>query len=116
MKTKNINMKYMCFRQDSNSNQLTWFNILNQSLIEEIKQWKKSKLEYFDISTREKFTQRLKTYFMSRYWSKFEYEVVITNWGKDELNQKIDVFWQISPNLDTIVDIICNAMDIQFNK
>ena len=110
MKHKNIKMEFNCFYQDFNSNELVWFNVLNNSLVNEINKWHKSK--YYDISTREKLKEQLKHYFMYCYWCKSEFEVIISNWTGIEMEQKVDVWWQIEHNLDLITDIVINAMQI----
>jgi hypothetical protein len=52
---------------------------------------------------------------MYRYWCKCEFEVIIGGlFSKtiDELD-KIDVWYQIEPNLDTIVDYLNYKMDLK---
>lgn len=112
-------MEYYCFEQDFNSNEFVWFNILNKGLIEEIEylyKHQKTKDEYWKIKTKDDFKERIRRYFSYRYWGKTERECILKNWSGHDLEMKIDVYWQILPNLNLIIDIICNAMDIKFDS
>ena len=50
---------------------------------------------------------------MYNYWSKSEYEFLISDiWGMDY--EKVDVWRQIEPNLNQIVEYVNSRMDLQF--
>lgn len=55
----------------------------------------------------------LKTYFMYHYWSKTEYEFLVSDVHEDEY-EKIDIWRQIEPNLNNIVEYINIKMDLKF--
>ena len=43
---------------------------------------------------------------MYQYWSRCEYEIIITGWPQQKRKVKVDVWKQIEMNIDVIVDIL----------
>lgn len=41
-----------------------------------------------------------------QYWARCEYEVILGSWPPSDVAQKIDIFWQISLNIDLLTDLI----------
>lgn len=57
--------------------------------------------------TREEWTDFVKRKGLYMYWSRCEYEILITGWPTcDKSSCKIDVWYQIENNFDIIVDIL----------
>ena len=59
---------------------------------------------------REAFVERLKRDLMYYYWSKCEWEVIVSHWpsGKNFRDEKIDVYDQVRLNWDHFADYVWN--------
>lgn len=58
---------------------------------------------------------------MYRFWAKCEWEFVAIDWPhldmvKDSRPVKIDVYDQLKPNIDLIVDLVWNYIEPKINK
>ncbi len=42
---------------------------------------------------------------MYKWWSRCEYEIIISDWPSQKTHHKIDIHYQVMMNLDTIVNI-----------
>ena len=78
-----------------------YFNIFNNVKVEnELMSIKE------DHPRHEELVERLASIFMYSFWSKSEYEFIISPWfGKGE-DEKIDVWDQIYPNLELIANMV----------
>lgn len=79
MKRKKI--EYYVFEIDINTTKIKWFNIFNQSVLQDIQRLLKNK----EIDSKNKFKDRLNSIFMYYYWSKCEHEVLISPWPQVRL-------------------------------
>lgn len=116
MKIKNAKLAYYVFNYDFNKKEVYRFNILDSEDLKEriVKGIKKGEIK--DIPS---LKESLKRYFMYRYWSKAEYEILVTDLFPKDFEKesvKLDVWFQIEPNLDRIVEHIVNEMQIEFNS
>ena len=96
------NLEWYAFREDSNTRKLTRFNILNDYRVDEImKRIKKEK-----ATTYEGIKSIIRRELMYYYWSKCEHEVLVSGLFDTDLDEaeKIDVWYQLEPNLDRIVE------------
>lgn len=76
-------------------------NVIRDDLIDEIMKAKKK----HQIASREDLKKIAKSNFMYHYWSKCEWEYVVSDlWGKGE--HKLDIWYQLELNLDRIVDYL----------
>lgn len=61
------------------------------------------------VEERPKEEQELKDFIIkeSRYlwWAKCEYEIILSNWPRKDIEEKWDVFKQIMMNLDIVIDV-----------
>ena len=48
---------------------------------------------------------------MYQYWSRCEYEIIITGWPQQKRKVKVDVWKQIKMNIDVIVDILMTEFE-----
>lgn len=69
-------LEYYVFEIGVNTNEIKWFNIFNQGVLNDIRNVLKNK----EINTKSKFKDELKKIFMYYYWSKCEHEVLISPW------------------------------------
>lgn len=117
MKIKNVNLKYMAFRYDSNVNKLVFTNVLagmEEEISNKVRKGKKDKWK--PVYNYETFKDFIKTDLMYHYWCKAEHETVIGglfNHTEEDL-AKHDIWWQLEPNLDIICQYIINEMKIVF--
>lgn len=88
------NLEWYAFIQDFNGNKLRYINVIDDELIESVKK----------CNTYEEVKKEIRLELMHHYWSRSEYEVVVTNWCGKEMEQKIDVWYQIEPNLDRLTE------------
>ena len=56
--------------------------------------------------TFDEFKEFVKSKSMYMYWSRCQYEIVLTDWPSQTRGEKIDVHWQIMMNLDTVTRIL----------
>lgn len=59
---------------------------------------------------REEFEKELRSSLMYYFWSKFEWEVLISPLSeRKDKGEKVDVFWQINNNWSAFADYVWNA-------
>ena len=56
--------------------------------------------------TFDEFKKFVESNSMYRYWSRCEYEVILSDWPSQKTNEKIDVHWQIMNNIDLVTNIL----------
>lgn len=104
-------MEWLVYYWNFNNKKLTSYNILTDNLILEIEQ----KIENKDICNRQELKEFLDNKFKYDYWSRAEWEIIVGDLY-DHACQKVDVYEQIRPNLDTITDYLILKMNIKFKK
>ena len=114
MTKRNKDLKWYAFYQELNSNKLIYTNVLSQDLIEDILKRVKSKSKYRKIDSYITLREAIKSYLMWRYWCKSEYEVIVSNWGGKDFEEKIDIWYQLEPNLDRITEYINRELNLNF--
>ena len=94
-----MNLEWYVYYYDINSSQLKTFNIFNhrgfKNAIEEI--FKK----YYSM---EEFKKAVKSELMYYFWSKAEWEIVISDWFGKQVEKKIDVYDQVMLNWDRFIE------------
>ena len=108
MKIKNVNLEWYVLRWDFNAKKVENYNILygeEENIAKEVR----AKRVYNKSILRE----YLKSNFMYYYWSKAECEFYISDAYGNEF-VKIDMWRQIEPNLDRIVEYVNNKMKLNF--
>ena len=110
MKIKNVSLEWYVLRHDFNHDKIIDYNVLWDSLPEEIsKEIKKKK-----INNKEELKNYLDRVFMSQYWCRTEYEILVSGLFSKENEEKIDVYRQIKCNLDIRTEYIISKMKIEF--
>ena len=56
--------------------------------------------------TFDEFKEFVKSYSMYMYWSRCEYEIILSDWPNQKIYKKTDVHWQIMNNIDIVTDIL----------
>lgn len=108
MKVKNVNLEWYVLRWDFNEKTVVNHNIL---------QWRKediaNEVRKGSIHNKSILKEYLKTVFIYDYWSKTECEMIVSDLHKD-VGEKIDIWRQIEPNLNNIVEYVNMKMDLNF--
>lgn len=88
-----------------NGKELQYYNIFNNAKVER---------ELISIQEdhprHEEVVERLASIFMYSFWSKCEYEFVITPWIGQGEDEKVDVWDQIYPNLELIANMVEHSL------
>lgn len=89
-----------------NSGKFLQWNVFNNTIFSE--QVTKALKKYKSI---EEFAGRVKSWAMYCFWSKCEYEIILSHWPPNERFEelKIDVFDQLMLNFNTFVEYIWNS-------
>lgn len=56
--------------------------------------------------TFDEFKEFVKSKSMYMYWSRCEYEVILSDWPNQKIYKKIDVYWQTMNNIDIVTEIL----------
>lgn len=69
-------------------------------------------------TTREQWEEFVHRNGMYMYWSRCEYEIIVSSWPprKKDNSVKIDVWYQIENNIDLIVDILMSEYNGKKNN
>lgn len=86
---------------DINANKLISYNVLPY-FIREYTELAKDKRPVTDEQWRE-FVRRKGMYM---YWSRCEYEIIISPWPTQDKEVKIDIWKQIEMNIDLLINVI----------
>ena len=107
---KSMNLEWYVYYYDINSSQLKTFNIFNhrgfKNAIEEI--FKK----YYSM---EEFKKAVKSELMYYFWSKAEWEIVISDWFGKQVEKKIDVYDQVMLNWDRFIEWLYHELYYKFS-
>jgi len=109
MKIKNVNLEWYVLRWDSNSKKVVNYNILEwrkEDIAKEVRSGR--------VYNKSILREYLKTTLMYDYWSKTECEFFVSDLHSDECCEKVDIWRQIEPNLNNIVDYVNIKMDLKF--
>ena len=50
---------------------------------------------------------------MYQFWSRCEYEIIVSDWPPSGVTKKIDVYWQCKMNLDLITRLLIEDLGIK---
>lgn len=93
-------IQWLVFREDFNGRKIVYFDIFNHSyFLEDIRKLIRS------IDSREKFLEEVRNKLRYYFWSKCEYEVIISGWPPPRedsgfKNRKVDIYEQVMMNWD----------------
>lgn len=96
------NLEYYALVWDNNKKEVIPVNIFqNIRIQQDLNRICSKKL------SKEEFKEEFKSALKSTYWSRVEYELNVSEvFSKDEKYQKIDVWTQLEPNFDNLVDYL----------
>lgn len=107
MKIKNSNLEWYVLQWDHNQNKVKNVNIL-AGLAENIAKEVRSG----SIYDKSIFREYLKTEFIYNYYNRAECEFFVSDLSGMNY-EKIDIWRQIEPNFDRIIDYVNSKMDLQ---
>lgn len=95
-----ILIEWYVYYHDFNRNKIIKRNIFNNSLRKEIEKIK------IDSNSKEEFSEKLDSKMKYYFWSRCEYEVVVTGLFVDTDKVKIDIYDQLRMNWHAFVDYV----------
>ena len=101
-------LEWNVYIENINKREIEVYNIFKYGKLE--KEFKNLKKKYKD--NREKFEEEIKHQLMYRFWSKCEWEIILSDWPSSNRfnDKKIDVYGQIELNWDRFIDYIWNNL------
>lgn len=92
--------KYNVIVYDFNSNQFKSYDVL-EYFIDEYNKIKKSKRP----KTFDDIKNFIKGKSLYQFWSRCQYEIILSDWPNNSFNKKIDVHYQIMMNIDIVTKL-----------
>lgn len=103
-------LEWYAYLHNYNEDHLSKFNVLH--ILEDDRNMKRLK----KCNTYDEVKNLLRTMLMSMYWSRTEYEFIVSEWTGKEFKQKIDVWFQIEPNLDRLTEYVIRNIKVLNGK
>ena len=100
-------LKWYVIYHDFNNDKIESFNIFHSSNFRDGVE--KELKKYTDF---ESFKKEIKNWLMYSFWSKSEYEIICSGLFEKSEQYKIDIYYQVLPNLD----ILANYIIDEYNK
>ena len=100
-------MEWNVFYYNCNAKRIEIFNIFRHGGFSSY-----VKKHLVECKTKEEFAEALKRELLYYFWSKSEYEVIITSWvggDREKDATKIDIFQQVMLNFEVFVDYVWNC-------
>lgn len=104
---KNKKLEWYAFMEDFNSNELVYTNVL----------WSLDTARIKKMKTYDDIKHSIESHLKYRFWSRAEYEVVVRSLihrPDRDREFKIDVWYQLKPNLDRITEYVIRELNIKF--
>lgn len=101
---------YKCIWQDFNRKRFEGYDVMPY-FIREWDEIKKSKKTYTEdeYRGRPQTKEELKNWFLRKsqymFWSRCEYEVIVSGWPNTDTKAKLDIHAQIEMNIDVVLDV-----------
>lgn len=89
---------------DVNHKKFVKYNVMHYFLREYIESRTSKYLK--TPQTKEEFIEFVKEWGMYQFWSRCQYEIIITDWPGQTVEEKIDVWDQMEANLSVVADIL----------
>lgn len=105
-------LKWYAFMHDFNDDKLIYTNVL--CVIDE-----KIQKQLKKMTTYEEVKNKIKTELIFRFWCRAEYEVLVTDlhYKPERDNEfKIDVWYQLEPNLDRITEYVIKELKLKVGE
>lgn len=107
---RNKDLRYYAFEEDFNSGKIVRINVLYNKAEEILDRVKRDK-----INTREEFKESLSSLLRYYYIYRAEHEVIVSSLIEGHgTPEKIDVWYQLEPNIDIITDYVIKELKLDF--
>lgn len=117
---KKVKLEWYCLEWDINKNKPVMTNIFYVIDLDDLetKIKYKGKIQHKSIKNYEELREYLRSKFMYHFWSKCEHEIIVNSWphNGDATEKKIDIYSQISPNLDSITEYVILKLGLKFER
>ena len=101
------NLVWNLYNQNFNAREIEVINLFDKFDIDDFIKLFKKRYKNKEQQTFENFKSELKNQLMYRFWSRCEWEVIITAWPPDDkVSIKVDVYGQIMNNFDVFCDYV----------
>ena len=101
------NLVWNVYNQNFNARKIEVVNLFDIFDIDDFIKLFKKRYKNKEQQTVENFKSELKNQLMYRFWSKCEWEVIVSAWPPDDkVSIKIDVYEQIANNFDVFCDYV----------
>ena len=108
MKIKGVKLSWKVLNHDFNSDKIVDYDIFWNGSAEEIaKRIKREKIDSYD-----KFKESMRTFFMRDFWSRTEYEILVSGLHTRVEPEKIDVWYQLEMNLDNLCEYLNDKLKL----
>lgn len=119
-----IKSSFKVINWDFNTDSIEYYDVLPylrreiQHRLDCLKKWRKTErwkkrieadpndIYFCELDTWEKLRDFIELKTRTQFWSRCEYEVIVTGWPQQNNSVKIDVYDQIKENIDVITDIL----------
>lgn len=102
-KIKKLNLKWYAFNSNHKTKEdtkLEMYNVLYNDMLYDVDK------VIDDTGDYEQIKAEVRISLMHRFWSRSEYEVIVSNWTGYDFEQKIDIWYQLYANLDLITEYL----------
>ena len=102
-------LEWNVLNYDFNKDEIIEYNVFNKEFENDIKEAVKDKR----ILNYEELKAYIKIKFQHRYWSRTEYEILVSGLFSDN-REKIDIYEQLEMNLDRITEYVNTKLKLEF--
>ena len=104
-----VKLEWNVLMHDFSVDKIIKYNVLDDTyIIDSIKKAVRKK----DITTFNELKEFLCKKFRARYWSRTEYEILVSGLFNKDKVYKIDAWYQIEMNLDNITEYVINKLKL----
>ena len=110
-KVKKLNLKWYALIHHYDQEKLDPYNVLYEDMVYHIDEVIDKTGDY------EQIKEKVRIELMSMFWSRTEYEMIVSNWSGKDFKEKIDIWTQLYANLDLITEyLIFKLAPRRYNK
>ena len=107
---KKSELQWNVMIHDFNSNNIRSYNVLNDSyIIDSLK----NAIKKGEVTSFNDVKNFLSGKFKAQYWSRTEYEMLVSGLFDKSEAKKIDVWYQLEMNIDNITEYVINKLNLK---
>lgn len=100
---------FYVINEDINSREFKKYNVMPYF----INCYKEARKKKKQPKTFDEFKEFVKSNSMYMYWSRCQYEIVLTDWPSQTRSKKIDIHWQLMMNWDVVTSILIDNVGVK---